>query len=178
MSPVGEKPAIPLLERAAVHGDRTAVVDDTGEYSYSTLLDASARGASALLAGAPDLAGARVAFLAPPGFEYVAVQWGIWRAGGIAVPFAASHPDAELRYTVEDADASVVVAHPQFADRLRPIAQGRGLRFVLTTELLDKFPAGHGLPEVITDRPAMILYTSAWFLDREIHQLVCEVCQI
>ncbi len=160
MSAVGEKPAIPLFGRAAVHGDRTAVIDDTGEYSYSTLLDASARAASALLAGAPDMAGARVAFLAPPGFEYVAAQWGIWRAGGIAVPFAVSHPDAELEYTIDDADASVVVAHPQYADRLRPIARERGLRFVLTTDLLDRCAAGRALLEVTADRPAMILYTS------------------
>ena len=62
-----------------------------------------------LLAGAPDLTEGRVAFLVPPGFEYVAVQWGIWRAGGMAVPFAVSHPEAELEYTVDDADASIVV---------------------------------------------------------------------
>ena len=160
MSSVGEKPAIPLFERAAVHGDRTAVVDDTGEYSYRALLEASARTASVLLAGVPDLAGARVAFLAPPGFEYVAVQWGIWRAGGIAVPFAVSHPEAELEYTVDDAGASIVVAHPQYADRLRSIAEACGLRFVLTTDLLDDRPFEHALPDVATDRAAMVLYTS------------------
>ena len=130
MSPVGEKPAIPLFARAAVHGDRTAVVDDTGDFSYRDLLDASAGAASVLLAGAPDLDEERVAFLAPPGFQYVAVQWGIWRAGGMAVPFAVSHPEAELEYTVDDADASMVVAHPQFAERLGPIAEARGLRFI------------------------------------------------
>ena len=160
MSPVGEKPTIPLFGRAAVHGDRTAVVDDTGEYSYRALLEASARAASVLVGGAPDLAEARVAFLSPPGFEYVAVQWGIWRAGGIAVPFAVSHPDAEIEYTVDDTDASVVVAHPQFADRLRPIAQARGLRFVLTTELLDDSTVERALPNVSVDRAAMVLYTS------------------
>ena len=160
MSPVGEKPAIPLFGRAAVHGDRTAVVDDTGEYSYRVLLEASDRAASVLLTGTSDLAGARVAFLTPPGFEYVAVQWGIWRAGGIAVPFAVSHPDAELEYTVDDADASIVVAHPQFAERLRSIAETRGLRFVLTTELLDDSGIHQRLPDVAIDRAAMVLYTS------------------
>ena len=160
MSPVGEKPAIPLIGRADLHGDRTAVVDDTGDFSYRALLEASARAASALLAEAPDLAEARVAFLAPPGFEYVAVQWGIWRAGGVAVPFAVSHPDVELEYTVDDADASIVVAHPQFAERLRPIAEARGLRFVLTTELFDDPVVEQALPDVTADRAAMVLYTS------------------
>ena len=160
MWPVGEKPAIPLFSRAAVHGDRTAVVDDTGDSSYRDLLDASARAASVLLAGASDLAEERVAFLVPPGFEYVAVQWGIWRAGGIAVPFAVSHPVGELEYTVDDADASVVVAHPRFADRLRPIAEARGLRFILTTDLLDDAVLERALPGIDADRAAMLLYTS------------------
>ena len=160
MSPVGEKQGIPLVGRAAIHGDRTAVVDDTGVYSYDALLESSARAASVLLAGAADLGEARVAFLAPPGFEYVAVQWGIWRAGGIAVPFAVSHPEAELEYTVDDADAAIVVAHPMFAERLRPIAEARGLRFVLTTDLLGGSTAERPLPDIDVDRAAMILYTS------------------
>ena len=160
MSPVGEKQGIPLIGRAAVHGDRTAVVDDTGVYSYRALLESSARAASVLLAGAADLGEARVAFLAPPGFEYVAVQWGIWRAGGVAVPFAVSHPEAELEYTVDDADAAIVVAHPTFAERLRPIAEARGLRFVLTTDLLDGSTVERPLPDIDVDRAAMILYTS------------------
>ena len=160
MSPVGEKPTIPLFVRASVHGDRTAVVDDTGEYSYLELLQASARAASVLLAHRHDLAGSRVAFLVPPGFDYVAVQWGIWRAGGIAVPFAVSHPVAELEYTVDDADASIVVAHPQFAGRLRPIADARGLRFILTTDLLEDSVVQQALPDVSVDRDAMVLYTS------------------
>ena len=160
MWPVGEKPTIPLFARAAVHGDRTAVVDDTGGFSYRDLLDASARAASVLLGSVSELAEERVAFLVPPGFEYVAVQWGIWRAGGIAVPFAVSHPDAELEYTLDDADATVVVAHPQLADRLRPIAEARGLRFIVTTELLDDAVVEQALPYVAVDRAAMLLYTS------------------
>ncbi len=160
MSPVGEKPTIPLFARAAVHGDRTAVVDDTGNFSYGDLLAASARVATVLLAGVPDLAEERVAYLVPPGFQYVAVQWGIWRAGGMAVPLAVSHPEAELEYTVDDADTSIVVAHPQLADRLRPIAEARGRRFVLTTELLDDAVVGQPLPSIGADRAAMLLYTS------------------
>jgi len=46
-------------------------------------------------------------------------QWGVWRAGGIGVPLAVSHPPAELEYAIGDADAAVVVAHPNFAETLR-----------------------------------------------------------
>ncbi len=95
---------LPLVQRARSHGDRTAVIATDGSFTYRELLEASGRVASRLLAYRSDLEEARVAFLVPPSFDYVAVQWGIWRAGGIAVPLAVSHPVAELRHVIENAD--------------------------------------------------------------------------
>jgi malonyl-CoA/methylmalonyl-CoA synthetase len=151
-------PDLPLVARAREHAGRTAVVAPEGAFTYADLLDASARVAAALLHGRDDLREARVAFLAPPGWAYVAVQWGIWRAGGIAVPLAVSHPPAELEYVVQDADAEIVVAHPQFADTLRPIAERNGRRFLLTDDALSGVPGP--LPSVDEARRAMIVYTS------------------
>ncbi|MGO9599038.1 MAG: acyl-CoA synthetase [Isosphaeraceae bacterium] len=151
---------LPLLARAAAHADRIAVAAPEGAFRYRDLLDASAAAASRLLGGADDLLEARVAFLVPPGFTYVAVQWGIWRAGGVTLPLAVSHPPAELAYSIEDSDASVVVATPELADRLRPVAEGRSLRFLLTTELLAEGAWNAVLPALSAERRAMILYTS------------------
>jgi malonyl-CoA/methylmalonyl-CoA synthetase len=148
----------PIVARAPEHAARTAVVAPEGEFTCAELLDASARVAAALLDGEGDLAEARVAFLAPPGWHYVAVQWGIWRAGGIAVPLAVSHPPAELEYVVQDADAALVVAHPEFADVLRPVAERNGRRFLLTNDALAAAPGP--LPAVDEARRAMIVYTS------------------
>ena len=105
--------SLPLVARAAAHADRIAVAAPEGTFRYRDLLDASAAVAARLLTGAEDLGEARVAFLVPPGLTYVAVQWGIWRAGGVAVPLAVSHPPPELAYSVEDSGASVVVAPPK-----------------------------------------------------------------
>ena len=149
---------LPIVARARAHAERTAVVAPEGTFSYAQLLDASARVAAALLDGAADLAEARVAFLAPPGWDYAAVQWGIWRAGGIAVPLAVSHPPAELEYVVQDADAAIIVAHPDFADALRPIAERGGRRFLAAPDALAAAPGG--LPDVAEARRAMIVYTS------------------
>lgn len=149
---------LPIVARARAHGERTAVVAPEGTFSYAQLLDASARVAAALLDGAADLEEARVAFLVPPGWDYAAVQWGVWRAGGIAVPLAVSHPPAELEYVVHDADAAVVVAHPDFAEVLRPIAEAGGRRFLLTTDALGAEPGA--LPAVDEAQRAMIVYTS------------------
>ncbi|HEX8317218.1 acyl-CoA synthetase [Longimicrobium sp.] len=148
----------PIVSQARAHAARTAVVAPEGRFTYADLLDASARVASALLAGADDLREARVAFLAAPGWHYVATQWGIWRAGGIAVPLAVSHPPAELEYVVQDADASIVVADGGFAEVLRPIAERNGRRFVESADALAADPVA--LPGVDEARRAMIVYTS------------------
>lgn len=151
-------PDLPIVARARGHRERTAVVAPEGTFTYARLLDASARVAAALLDGAGDLEEARVAFLAPPGWHYVALQWGIWRAGGIAVPLAVSHPPAELEYVVQDADATIVVAHADFAEVLRPVAERNGRRFLLSDDALAA-EAGP-LPAVAESARAMIVYTS------------------
>jgi len=122
------------------------------------LLNASNRVATFILNDADDLQQQPIAFLIPSRFQYVATQWGVWRAGGVAVPLCVSHPRPELEYVIEDSGAMIAIAHPNFETMLRPVAEALGLRFILTTEMLDT--ATGVLPEVAIDRRAMILYTS------------------
>lgn len=149
---------IPLVSRASSHAERTAVVDDGGCLSYGELLDRSARAASELLRGAGDLEGARVVFLTPPGSDYVIAQWGIWRAGGIAVPLCTTHPAPELEYVIADAGADLAIAHPGLWAVLEPIAARRRMRLVSTVEL--GAAEASALPQVAPERGAMLLYTS------------------
>jgi malonyl-CoA/methylmalonyl-CoA synthetase len=162
---------LPLIAQAQKHHPRTAIIAPEGVFTYGQLLQSSAEIAAMLLAGRADLHEERVAFLIPPGLAYVAVQWAIWRAGGIAVPLALSYPPPELAYVIADAEATIVVAYPDFAATLRPIAQAAGARFMVTTELNPSPPnplslgergaGGEGLlPAVAPTRRAMILYTS------------------
>ena len=150
---------IPLIDRAEGHQGRTALVTPDGAFTYGDLLDASGRVATHLLDGAADLREARVAFLTPPDFSYVAVQWGIWRAGGVAVPLATMYPRPELEHVVDDSVASTLIAHPQYEPLLRPIAEARGTRFLLTTELLTRGIVD-ALPTIDPSRRAMVIYTS------------------
>ena len=149
---------IPLVDQAAAHYKRTAIVDTESEHTYGDLLAASASVASCLLDGAKDLQEARVAFMVPPTFQHVATQWGIWRAGGITVPLALDHPRPELEYVIGHAGASVLVSHPQYESTLRPIAAERGLSLLLTTQLAEASLSP--LPHIGPRRRAMILYTS------------------
>ena len=148
-----------LVTRASGYAERTAITAAEAVYSYRDLLDASARVAACLLGAHDDLCEARVAFLASPGFPYVATQWGIWRAGGVAVPLATSHPPPELEYVIRDADAAVVLAEAELAPRLEGVAAASAVRSLRTAAALAAEPRS-SLPDVSDARRAMILYTS------------------
>ena len=147
-----------LVARGREHDRRVAIVDADRSYRYADLLEASARVAGALLEGASDLREARVAYFIPPGFAHVAVQWGIWRAGGIAVPLALSYPPPELEYVLRDAEATIVVSDTLSAVILAPLAAAAGARFLGCDALL----AGQAgaLPAIAPGRRAMMVYTS------------------
>ncbi|HET9986264.1 MAG TPA: acyl-CoA synthetase [Longimicrobiales bacterium] len=148
-----------LFLQAERHGGRRAIAAPEGDFGYDDLLRTSGAVATRLLAGRDDLEEARICFLAPPGWDWVAVQWGIWRAGGIAVPMAVSHPPAELAYVLDDAEPEVVVAHPSLVGRIAAAAAERGRRVIETPALLQDGPCGR-LPTLSADRRAMMLYTS------------------
>lgn len=150
---------LPLFARACDHAGRIAVVAPEGVFTYRDLLEASGAAANRLLAGREDLQEARVCFLVPPGWDYVAVQWAVWRSGGIAVPLATSHPAAELAYVLDDAEPEVVVAHPSLAARIAAVAAERGLEVVETPALIEEGPVA-SLPVLSPGRRAMMLYTS------------------
>jgi len=123
------------LEQHAAAG-RTAIVDADGtSTSYADLLS-GANAVSQRIRGERGFArGERVAFLAPPGADFVRTLIGVWQAGGVAVPLCVTHPDAELRYAVTEADACVVAAASEtLAARAQPIAESEGRAFFRVEE--------------------------------------------
>jgi malonyl-CoA/methylmalonyl-CoA synthetase len=166
--------SIPLIARAYAHGERRALIAPDGTWTYADLLEHSARVATELLGDADDLGEARVAFLIQPSCAHVAVQWGIWRAGGVAVPLCVTHPARELAYVIDDSQASIVVADAELAPRVRPLSEERGVVFHMVEDILTPQPRrrrraalqGKGeqrrvaVQRISPDRRAMILYTS------------------
>ena len=146
-----------LIDRAAGFGERIAVADRSGTFSYAQLLTGSARAAARLLAGGVDLEGERIAFMVEPSFDYVRIQWGIWRAGGVAVPLCLTHPAPELEYVLDTVRPTIAISSDRYADLLRPLAESRDIE-LLTVDEVDADPVG--LPMVDPLRPAMILFTS------------------
>jgi malonyl-CoA/methylmalonyl-CoA synthetase len=95
---------LPIIAHARRHAERSAAIDAHGASTYNELLEASQRVAAALLTGRDDLREARIAFLLPPGVPWIATLWGIWQAGGIAVPLPISSARPELEYFIENSD--------------------------------------------------------------------------
>ncbi|MES2924248.1 MAG: acyl-CoA synthetase [Verrucomicrobiota bacterium] len=149
---------LPLIARAQSHGHRIAVRAGDREYTYAELLDASAAVAAALLGAGKDLAEACIAFLAPGGFEYLAIQWGIWRAGGVVVPLSVSATKSELEHALGDSGASHVVVLRAHAEKLESLP-GESDRQLLIFEDI-ALTANCLLPEIDPTRRAMILFTS------------------
>ena len=147
------------IARTLSHAGRTAVIDSGGTHRYDSLLQDSSRVASALLAGRDDLREERVAFLVTPGYSWVAVLWGVWRAGGIAVPLPLGAPAAELEYFLADTEAAIVIFDDANETVLRSAAAVRHLRAISCKELMER-PEPTALPVITDDRRAMILYTS------------------
>lgn len=149
---------IQLIERAKKFVGRTALVSNGTSYSYEKLLQTSQDVAANLLSGKADLNEARINFLVPPSYEYTAIQWGIWAAGGIAVPLCVLHPLPSIQYVLEDTKADIVIAHSDYLEFLKPLEVSIGISVVALEYVLQENSCV--LPKVDSARRAMILYTS------------------
>ncbi len=149
---------LPLFQKAKIFAQKTAIVSKGISYSYQQVLFASQQIATTLLDGKADLQEERIAFLVEPGFDYVKVQWGIWQAGGIAVPLCTTHPLPSLQYVIEDTEASYIIVSPCYEEILRDYAAERGINWLVLEGELTVKPAE--LPLLKSSRRAMILYTS------------------
>lgn len=148
---------ITLIQRASLFKGSIAIKSEDTEYTYAQLLKQSERVAVDLLQGQKDLNEARIAFLVPGSFSYAAVQWGIWRAGGIAVPLCEKHPLPSIQYILEDTKATTVVYAEAYADLLSPLFKAEEIRLIPYSKIGNNQME---LPSISLDRSAQILYTS------------------
>jgi len=155
---------LPVIERAASHGDAVAIIADGVPHTYRELVARSAAVARRLLDGSPakarqDLDEARVALVVPAGAFHVAGLWGIWRAGGVAVPLGLAATPAELAHALADSGAAAILTTTAAAERLRPAAAAVGAEMILVDEIAGPLDAGD-LPVIDAGRRALMLYTS------------------
>ena len=147
-----------LIERASLHASRTAFRAPSGNHTYAELLENSASIARALLNGCEDLAEERIAFLLPSGMPYAEVLWGIWRAGGIAVPLSVAARQAELEHVLRTAGVRRVIVSGAPHDALSNAASSVAASCLSRGQLNRAEPAS--MPTVDATRRALIVFTS------------------
>lgn len=147
---------LPIIAAARAHADRVAFFKGEKQTTYASLLERSHAVAAGLLAGQPDLDEERVAFLIPTGPDYAATQWGIWRAGGIAVPINGGAVVPEIEHVLTTAGINRVVVTK---DRLAVLGD-LPERLALQIVNYDSLGGTARLPVVDPARRAMILFTS------------------
>jgi malonyl-CoA/methylmalonyl-CoA synthetase len=140
-----------------------ALVEGTRSLTHgelSALADATARGVLERCA-AWDLAGDRVAVLSEPGIDWVVAVWGVWRAGGIAVPLCASHPVPELVHALGDCEPARLLVSAGLEERGREAAARCGVEVTPLRELVPGAPAPRSRLRLdASGRGALIVYTS------------------
>ncbi len=146
---------IEIVSRAHGFSKQVAIRSDGKTFTYQELLDQSNIAASYMMGSHSGLRGKRVAFMVKPGFDYVKIQWGIWRAGGIAVPLNPGTPLAALEYTLKDSGAEILIVSPEYGETLEG---GSPVERLFTTAEIEGTPTK--LPDIQESDPAMILYTS------------------
>jgi malonyl-CoA/methylmalonyl-CoA synthetase len=133
-----------------------AVTDAFGSWTYSELYGSATKIAHFLLEKlrTEHLGEAKIAFLVNPSRQYVAVQWGIWLAGGVAVPLCNTHPIAEINYVLEDANCKVLLSEESFQNLLKEaVIEPFYLKDIKAQE-------AQSLPTIQLEQRALIIYTS------------------
>jgi len=149
---------LPLFSRVRNYGEKVAISNTTSQFTYKQLLTDSAALASTLLGDEVDLDEARIAFLAPGGPEYATIQWGIWRAGGVATPLCLSAAEPEFEYSLTDSEASRVIATREQATKVASVCERLEIPLLVLEDL--QLVSDKALPMLESSRRAMILYTS------------------
>ncbi len=105
---------------AAGRGDKTAIIDDRGRYTYAELSKRSNQAAHALQ-GLGLKSEARIALAVLDGIEYIDVFWGAIKAGIVPVCLNTLLTSEHYRYIVADSRARVLVVSAVLLDQFRPI---------------------------------------------------------
>lgn len=150
---------VSLFHQAIQNPTKTAIKVQDEAFTYGDLIQKARCLAALLLGNQADLNENRVAFMVSPGIDYVAVQWGIWMAGGMAVPLCISYPLPSLQYVIDDTGAEIIVVGPEYEEILKSYSEYPSKRFIRLSEGIPDSKR-FDLPEITPERGAMILYTS------------------
>ena len=148
-------------------GSSVAVVDPEGEQTYGAL-DRAADVVAAALVERGVRPGGVVATVCPAGRWWLAGTFGVWRAGAVLLPLEPSHPPADLRHPVTDAEVTHVLCTAStrpLAERLASFADALVVDVVeisrsMAAPVARRSAAGNDDHGDVGGRDALIVYTS------------------
>ena len=114
--------AVDFIDRnlEAGRGDKIAVIDDRGSYSYRALADRVDR-AGNMLRGLGVIAGRRVLLVLLDGIDFPAVFFGAIKIGAVPVPVNTLLTPGDYSYILNDSQAEVLVVSDALAGAIAPI---------------------------------------------------------
>uniref|UniRef100_A0A182YCA0 AMP-dependent synthetase/ligase domain-containing protein n=1 Tax=Anopheles stephensi TaxID=30069 RepID=A0A182YCA0_ANOST len=113
---------VPPFKRALLYGEKAAIRDQAGDFSFIQLYEAVKRLAAQISKCCGSASQSRVAFLCPNNITYVISQWACWFSGQVAVPLNAKYPADLLEYYIKDSDAALLLTTPEFLPLAEPLA--------------------------------------------------------
>jgi long-chain acyl-CoA synthetase len=84
--------------------------------------------------------GERVALLMPNSPQAIIAQFGVWKAGGIAVPLNPLYTEAELEHALVECGAETAVVLTLFYEKVKRLQPGTGLRRIIATGIKEYLP--------------------------------------
>ncbi|MEP0203345.1 MAG: acyl-CoA synthetase [Halioglobus sp.] len=155
-----------VVARAQNFGENTAIRWGDQAISYADILKQSSIIATRLLENCEDLSEEPILFLAPAGSTYIALLWGIWRAGGIAVPLNVHATLPEMQHCAETVGANVILVSDALEEQALALTNRCRLQAIFVDELLNTEPTSavdevdKSFPHLKADRRALIIFTS------------------
>ncbi|OAP62415.1 hypothetical protein AYL99_04618 [Fonsecaea erecta] len=164
-------PSSPIFAAIANHDPKSAAVIHSASdrtFCYGSLLHdvAAAKENLTALAGGRSLAGERVAFLAENGYDYVVTFLSILSHDAIALPLAHTHPSSELRYILENSEATLFLSTEKFQEKAKEVVKEGLLNHAPKLGILSKIETGARSAENVQlssqtlERGGFMLYTS------------------
>lgn len=163
---------VPVFKRAVLNSQKVAVKDIiNGEKTYNELLSGAFKFSKEISNVCEKESLSRVAFLCNNDISYIISQWATWISGQIAVPLCKSHPADLLEYYIKDSQTNLIMASPEFEERIRPVAEklNKPLKIIEQSSILDQEGLNSDEDTIIDNipkgsfyknSPAMMVYTS------------------
>lgn len=158
--PVEMKSVDKLFEiQVQKNSDRTAVIAEGVELSYSELNERANRIANALVERGLKL-GERVGMLMPRTVDAIAVEYGIMKAGGAFLPMLPSYPDDRIDYCLTDSKSRFVITTDIIKIEKSELLSGKNYEALSVSELYKTENASNPDIDIPTNSLAYCIYTS------------------